>query len=61
MQRYIEHTRKVSLDERAALTRFAPMLCRCHKWYDWRDPIPPQEDCYLHTSVMLSGSGEWSA
>lgn len=57
VKRYIEATRRAGREEREALLRFAPVLCRCHTWYDWRDPAPPQEDCYVHTTVMLSETG----
>jgi hypothetical protein len=58
VKRYIEATRQANLEERAALMRFGPVLCRCHKWYDWRDPVAPQEDCYVHTTVMFDQDGE---
>lgn len=59
VKRYIEASRQASLDERTTLVRFAPVLCRCQRWYDWRAPVAPQEDCYVHTTVMFDRSGDW--
>lgn len=59
VKRYIEATGRAHLEERRLMLRFAPMLCRCRPWYDWRDPGPPQEDCYVHTTVMFDRRGEW--
>lgn len=59
VKRYIEATSQAHVNERAAMLRFAPVLCRCQRWYDWRHPAAPQEDCYVHTTIMFGESGEW--
>ena len=59
VKRYIEASREASREERETMLRFAPMLCRCQRWYDWRDPAVPQEECYVHTTIMLTQTGEW--
>lgn len=47
------------MEERQTLIRFAPMLCRCQPWYNWRFPAAPQEECMIHTTVMFDRKGEW--
>ena len=58
VQRFIETTRRTHLDERRAMIRFAPILCTCKPWYNWRDPEPAQLDCVVHTTIVFD-QGEW--
>ena len=59
IERYFEAVQRLQRDERANLVRYAPVLCSCTRWYDWRAPGAPQEGCYVHTTVAFSPSGEW--
>jgi len=59
LKRFIDANRRASVEERQAMIRFAPMLCRCTPWYDHEDPGPPQSDCYVHTTIMFDMKGEW--
>ncbi len=58
VRRFIQATRQTHLDERRALIRFAPLLCTCTRWYDWRHPEAPQVDCMVHTTIIYD-QGEW--
>ena len=59
VRRYIDAATRYSLEERRLMLRFAPVLCRCRTWYDWRYPGPPQEDCVIHTTIMFDRKGDW--
>lgn len=58
IKRFIEASRRTHMDERQSLVRFAPMLCTCSPWYDWKNPEAPQLDCMVHTTIMFD-NGTW--
>lgn len=58
-RRFIDATRQAHLDERAMILRFAPVLCRCTRWYDHQNPRAPQEECMVHTTIMFGMKGDW--
>lgn len=60
IRRFIDATGRASMEERQAMVRFAPMLCRCAPWYDYQNPGPPQADCYVHTTLMFDMKGGWT-
>jgi hypothetical protein len=48
------------LEERRTVLRFAPVLCRCTRWYDHQYPQAPQQECALHSSIALNPfTGGW--
>lgn len=55
LKRFAEASRQAHRDERQSMIRFAPVLCTCTRWYDWRSPQAPQLDCMVHTTVMFDG------
>lgn len=60
VKRLVDATRRAHLDERQLMLRFAPVLCTCTPWYNWRNPQAPQLDCMVHTTIMFDGDGEWA-
>lgn len=58
VRRYAKAVSDYQMEERATMNRFAPMLCRCQAWYDWRMPEAPQVDCMIHTTIMFGRDGE---
>ncbi len=59
VKRFIEATRQAHLDDRQSMIRYAAVLCTCTRWYNWRDPEPPQVSCMVHTTIMFDGDGGW--
>lgn len=39
---------EMQMAERHAVIRWAPLLCRCERRFDWRSYGPPQADCPVH-------------
>lgn len=42
---------------REQLIRFAAVTCGCPPWWAWRDGVPPQMECRLHSTVMVTPDG----
>lgn len=59
VKRFIDATRRAHMDERAMMLRFAPILCTCTPWYDYRNPEAAQVDCMVHTTIMFDEQGGW--
>lgn len=59
VKRFIDATRSAHMAERESMIRFAPVLCTCTRWYNWRNPEPPQLECMVHTSIMFDAKGDW--
>jgi hypothetical protein len=65
-QDLIDHIEKMNAEQarfeqgaRREILRLAPILCSCRRWYDWQgDQHPPQEQCIVHHSVMITPEGE---
>ena len=58
VRKYAKAVHDYQMEERETMLRFAPMLCRCQLWYDWRSPAAPQEECMIHTTVAFGRNGE---
>jgi hypothetical protein len=51
---------QMQMEERQRMVWWAPMLCTCIAWYDFRYPGPPQSDCVIHTAIAMNPfTGEW--
>ena len=59
MRQYVKAVHDYQVEERQTMVRFAPMLCQCQRWYDWRFPVAPQAECMIHTTIAFDSKGDW--
>jgi hypothetical protein len=59
MRTYVKAVHDYQMEERQTMVRFAPMLCQCQRWYDWRFPVAPQAECMIHTTIAFDSKGDW--